>query len=43
MHFQEKAVCIIFNEKKQSKGREVEVKTMSIKELRETVHKPEKN
>ena len=38
----EKAVCFVSNEKKYNKGREVEVKTMSIKELKETVHKAEK-
>ena len=40
--FKKKAICIIYNERKYSKGREVEVKTMSIKELKETVHKSEK-
>ena len=39
----EKAVCIVCNEKKYNKGREVEVKTMSIKELKETVHNDEKS
>ena len=35
----EKAVCIVCNERKYNKGQIVEVKTMSIKELKETVHK----
>ena len=35
----EKAVCIVCNEKKCNKGQEVELKTMSIKELKETVQK----
>ena len=37
----EKAVCIVCNEKKYNKGREVEMETMFIKELKETVHKAE--
>ena len=36
------AVCIICNEKKYDKGREVQVKTMYLKEVNETIHKAEK-
>ena len=42
IRFQEKAICIICNEKKYSKRQRVEVKTISIKELKETVHKAER-
>ena len=37
----EKSVYIFCNEKRYNKGREVEVKTFFIKELKETMHKAE--
>ena len=43
IQLQEKRICIVCNEKKYNKEQKAELKTMPIKELKETVHKAGKS